>query len=267
MSIKPSISDLRRLTQEVHGILSSEPPLIRLESVDASIVGDTHGDLYSTLKAVEKAEEHHLTLIFLGDYVDRGPKQVENIVTVLEKKLENPRRVYLLRGNHETVSMNEYYGFYEEVVRSYGAEAYRWFSKLFGQMPYALKLGPILCVHGGLPERLERVEMIESLPKGDEDPSDPTVFQLLWNDPDEYISGFKPSPRGGGARLFGGDVLVRFLDKNGLDLLIRAHQPVADGYGYIFGGRLLTIFSCRYYGLTPRAAIVKGGKITIEDIG
>ena len=266
--MKPSIGDLRKLTQEVHEILLSEPPLIRLESKEALIVGDTHGDLYSTLNAVRRSEEHHLPIVFLGDYVDRGPMQVENIAMVLEKKLENPGHVYLLRGNHETVSMNEYYGFYEEVVRSYGVEAYRWFSQLFSQMPYGLHLdGGILCVHGGIPEGLDRFDMIGSLPKGDEDPQHPMILQLLWNDPDENIRGFQPSPRGGGARLFGEDVLVRFLDGNGLKILIRAHQPVENGYSYIFGGRLLTIFSCRYYGLNPKAAMVRDGKITIVDIG
>lgn len=249
-------------------ILAAEPPLIRLESRNTLLVGDTHGDLQSTVNAFRRAEELGASLIFLGDYVDRGPQQLENLAAVLDGKLESPSKIYLLRGNHETVSMNEYYGFYEVVAAAYGQDAYPTFARLFSQLPYALLLNnEILCLHGGLPEGVEKVEDLASLPKGLEEPRDPVVTQLLWNDPDEDISGFQPSPRGGGAKLFGPDALYRFMSGNGLKLLVRAHQPISSGYCYLFGGRLLTVFSCRYYGLRPKAALVADGRVDIEDIG
>lgn len=239
--------------------------MLRIEAEKVLVVGDTHGDLESTLKGFQMAERYGSNILFLGDYVDRGPQQIENICEILERKLENPRRVHLLRGNHETVSMNEVYGFYDVVSRYYGGEVYRLFAGLFAELPYtAIIGGDVLCLHGGLPEGVTDVGQLSSLGKGALEPEDRVVVQLLWNDPDEDVEGFQPSPRGGMARLFGGGVLTRFMERNRLRLLIRAHQPVADGYAYLFGKRLLTVFSCRYYGLRPRAALISGKEISIE---
>ena len=262
--------DRRRVSAllgKVFEVFASEPQLIEHDRGDFLVVGDTHGDLDSTLKAVDYAEREGLNLIFLGDYVDRGPKQVENIVTLFELKLSWGRRLTLLRGNHETSEMNRWYGFYNVVSSTYGSDFYPEFAKVFAQLPYAALLrGKIFCVHGGIPQGMKRVEEVRDFPKGEVDPRDLKVLQLIWNDPSEDIEYFAPSWRGGGARLYGWRAFEEFMDANKLDLMIRSHEPQDKGYGYLFNRRLLTVFSCRYYGIRPAAALIKGEQVEIISL-
>lgn len=46
---------------------------------------------------------------------------------------------------------------------------------------------------------------------------------------------------------FGPDVAASFLAKHGLDLIVRAHQVVEDGYEFFAGRRLVTLFSAPNY--------------------
>jgi len=247
---------IHRLIEDSLEIFSREPQLIVREKGEFLIVGDTHGDADTTLNALRAAENLGLNLLFLGDYVDRGAKQIENIVTLLEHKLSWGDKLIMLRGNHESAQMNLWYGFHSVVASRYGEELYREFAEMFSQLPYAAILpNKIICVHGGVAEGLENAEEIYSLPKGEVDPRNPIAFQLLWNDPCEDIEWFAPSWRGGGARLFGWKAFNEFMDKNGFNLMIRAHEPQDKGYGYLFNDRLLTVFSCRYYGIKPAAVI------------
>ncbi len=248
---------LKRLIDDVVEIFSKEPQLHRISEGRFLVVGDTHGDADTTVRAIRYAEREGLGLVFLGDYVDRGPKQIENIGTLLEAKVSWGSRLIMLRGNHESSEMNYWYGFQAEVARRLGPHFYEHFAQLFSQIPYgAILYDRILMVHGGLARGLERVEEIEGLPKGEVDPMHPIAFQIVWNDPSEDIEWFAPSWRGGGAQLFGWRAFREFMARNGLELMLRAHEPQDMGYGYLFENRLLTIFSCRYYGVRPAAAIV-----------
>lgn len=249
------MSQFVELASRARETFAKEPSLIKLDAQRVLVVGDTHGDVDSTVKALRKADEYGAVLVFLGDYVDRGPYQIENITTLFERKTTEPSRLILLRGNHETLAMNTYYGFLETVSKRHGIKVYRSFLEAFTQMPYALVWRNVFMVHGGIAKGLETLEQVESVPKGEEDPSHEIGFQLLWNDPRENMSGFAESWRGGGALFFGEDVLRLFLERNKLELLVRAHEPMPNGYRYIFNRKLLTIFSCRYYNLPPKAAL------------
>jgi len=254
------LEEVQELLGEARRVLASEPSLVEVSAERALFVGDTHGDVHSSLKAFGVSADVY---IFLGDYVDRGPMQLENLLFLLAKKLEDPDRVLLLRGNHESPLMNIHYGFFEEVGYRYGPRAYSAFAKVFSTLPYAtLVNGSVLALHGGLATTLSSVEDLRRLSRPDELPSDRTAFEVLWNDPSESVRGFAPSPRGPGIYLFGSDVFERFAEGSGIKLLVRAHEYFAEGVHRYFGGRVISVFSCRYYPASrPAALLIEAGRL------
>ncbi|MCB1119110.1 MAG: serine/threonine protein phosphatase [Chlamydiia bacterium] len=88
--------------------------------------GDLHGDFRSLNLFVEGLRQQgemesnsykfktDFYLIFLGDYVDRGLWGVEVIHLLMQLKLANPERVFLVRGNHEDPEMANNLGFRQE---------------------------------------------------------------------------------------------------------------------------------------------------------
>ena len=57
-------------------------------------------------------------------------------------------------------------------------------------------------------------------------------------------------------------MVTQFLEKHELDLLVRAHQVVEDGYEFFAGRRLVTLFSApNYCGEFDNA----GGMITVDE--
>ena len=237
--------------------------LVRAEAARAVFVGDLHGDLDSLLAVYRRYFRGPDLLVFLGDYVDRGPFQLEVLVGVLLMHRWDPRRVVTLRGNHESVSMNRYYGFLSHLRRRLGG-AWRPVYELlairaYRAMPVAalVDLGyRVFAVHGGIPIDAPSLDQIERLP-AQEEPRDPVLVELLWNDPGD-CEYYAPSLRGVGA-VFGRRVVERFMRRNGVDLVVRAHEPV-NGVGVSLGGRVVTVFTCRYYGIRPAVLELERGE-------
>jgi serine/threonine protein phosphatase 1 len=66
-------------------------------------IGDIHGDLDALVALLAKLPELDAddTLVFLGDYVDRGPKSAEVVACVRRLPDMTAAKVVCLRGNHE----------------------------------------------------------------------------------------------------------------------------------------------------------------------
>lgn len=250
--------EIRELILRASPILEKEPKLVNFNADKILLVGDTHGDLESTLPIVRRfIREKYDGVIFLGDYVDRGLMQIENINYLLALKLLHPEKVILLRGNHETPTANRYYGFMDEVSRTFSTEFYNVYSKLFSHLPYAsLVNGEILCLHGGLAKGLNTIRQINDLP-GEVQVSNPIIFQLLWNDPRDGVKGFVPSDRGGGIFFFGKDVYDSFAKDNNIKYLVRAHEVFRNGFHWYFGGSVLSLFSASNYTIPIAAKIAE----------
>ncbi|TFG06115.1 MAG: serine/threonine protein phosphatase [Promethearchaeota archaeon] len=215
------------------------------------VVGDLHGDLETLQKIIQAFfREKFKNLLFLGDYVDRGAKQVEVINVLFYYKKLMPERIILIRGNHEDPIINRQYGFYDELRLKFNnsKEMFRLYNQAFSKLPIAaITWNRIFCVHAGIAEGLKYVEDINLLPKNQEEIDCPITTQLVWNDPKERLKDFKNSSRGPGIRRFGKDVLDDFIERNKLNLIIRAHERFKNGYKTYFNEKLLSIFTSHSY--------------------
>jgi serine/threonine-protein phosphatase PP1 catalytic subunit len=100
-------------------LLKNEDALLKLEA-PIKICGDIHGQYYDLLRIFQHCGNPvENTYLFLGDYVDRGKQSLETICLLMAYKIKNPKRIYLLRGNHESSVTNRIYGFYDECNRFY----------------------------------------------------------------------------------------------------------------------------------------------------
>ena len=77
-----SAEELAELLEETLRVFRAEQQLLELEG-NTLVVGDTHGDFESSLKALSKEAQLYL---FLGDYVDRGLEKLKNVNLLLAKR-------------------------------------------------------------------------------------------------------------------------------------------------------------------------------------
>jgi serine/threonine-protein phosphatase PP1 catalytic subunit len=76
-----------------------------------------------------------------------------------------------------------------------------------------------------------------------------------------YFQGWGENDRGV-SFVFGADIVTEFLEQHDLDLVVRAHQVVEDGYEFFAGRRLVTLFSApNYCGEFDNA----GGIISVDE--
>ena len=253
--------DILILLNQVRERLKKERPLLKLRSKKSLFVGDTHGDFDATQKIAKLFlnDKSIHKIIFIGDYVDRGPRQLENINFLFMLKLCFPNRVYLLRGNHETILANATYGFRIELAKENLNDLYSTYNEIFAMLPVAAILNRnVFVVHGGIASELMKkdIDVINKLPKDDVAGTTPLLLELLWNDPREDVKGFAQSMRGSGIFYFGDDVFEEFMDKNKFKLFIRAHEVFPEGYKYFFGNKLLSLFtSIEYVGMYVKAKV------------
>jgi len=66
-------------------------------------IGDVHGDVAALEKVLGRLPELEPTdtIVFVGDYIDRGPRSKEVVGFVRALRHRTPARVIALRGNHE----------------------------------------------------------------------------------------------------------------------------------------------------------------------
>lgn len=155
--------------------------------------GDLHGNIHSLLRSLNHLKDQKVIddnfrviqpdtyLVFLGDYVDRGLYGIEVIYTLMRLRMINSQHVFLIRGNHEDVRLNNQYGFRDELWVRVDADA-PYFDALkewYNSMPLALFIGVkngsqtdyIQCCHGGPELGFDAKELLTA--------PDHVLYQLL----------------------------------------------------------------------------------------
>ena len=225
------------------------------------VVGDTHGQYHDVCRIFELhgPPGDDTYYIFNGDFVDRGAWGLETLALLAAWKCAAPHRVILLRGNHESATCTQAYGFKGELKAKYGRPqwqmVYAACRKMFAFLPLGAAVQQrTLVLHGGLyrrnaqritaaskgkrkravPSQCGVLEMtlgtLDDLRKASKGGQDPAGFgsarlasDVLWSDPSKD-PGFEENYGRGIGMIFGPDVTEAFLRLNGLSLILRSHE-------------------------------------------
>ena len=239
--------EIKFLIDQSLKFIKDQKMLVELEA-PLHVCGDIHGQYYDLLRIFEHCGyPGEYNYLFLGDYVDRGKQSLETVCLLLCYKIKYPDKVTLLRGNHESSVTNRIYGFYDECKRRYNVRLWKSFTDLFNWLPVAAIIDEkILCMHGGLSPDLKNIQSIQEISRPTDIPDTGLLCDLLWSDPDKDVLEYDENDRGVSV-IFGEKIVQDFNKKNDLDLIIRAHQVVDDGYEFFAQRQLITIFSAPNY--------------------
>lgn len=263
-ALETTANEFASLVEEITSLMSKEVDktwkkhvkgkLVTIEPhSEAAIVGDIHGDLESLLYILndsgfmEKAEQQKdITLIFLGDYGDRGLYSTEVYYVILKLKQLFPENVVLMRGNHEgpedlLAHPHDLPVQFQQRFGKQGDLVYSSIRKLFNQLYNAVFVKDrFILIHGGFPVHAQ--SMNDLAYANETHPKETFLEEMLWNDPEENISGAIPSSRGAG-NLFGDSVTTAFLKMLKVNVFVRGHEPCREGFKLNHGGKILTLFS------------------------
>uniref|UniRef100_A0A915AHR6 Serine/threonine-protein phosphatase n=1 Tax=Parascaris univalens TaxID=6257 RepID=A0A915AHR6_PARUN len=250
--------ELFGVIREMKDIIASESSLLEVRA-PCVIVGDIHGqyeDLHRMFIMTGRNGRSGATMrryLFLGDYVDRGPHSLECICCLFAYKLAFPKMFNLLRGNHEAAFINKNYGFYQELKDRFDEPQalllWKMFNDVFDYLPLAaLVHGKILCMHGGIGPRLNTLDDIRNIkrPIKNMDESE-LACDLLWADPVIDLTGYVRNSVRGVSVCFGEDTVLRLCNNLKLDMIVRAHQMMMNGFGFFCKRKLVTVFSAPRY--------------------
>lgn len=223
---------LKLMLPESRKECESKDLIVDLKGTTA-VVGDVHGD-FLTVYAIINRLKFSLgkgeldNVVLLGDYIDRGKYSAATLYELLNFYLENPGKVTLLRGNHETVS--QYVGDFGYVSAAKepqflamaedsasesktstflpaGEDAPSVCPELLSRFFEALPIGAVinkstLAVHGGVPNtmRWARLSDMFHMRYGCiyqfNDDIRPTIMGVLWSDYNPTAEINTPGSRG-----------------------------------------------------------------------
>ncbi|KAJ4903091.1 Serine/threonine-protein phosphatase BSL3 [Raphanus sativus] len=254
-------NEIADLCDSAERIFSSEPTVLQLKA-PIKIFGDLHGQFGDLMRLFDEygspstaGDISYIDYLFLGDYVDRGQHSLETITLLLALKVEYQHNVHLIRGNHEAADINALFGFRIECIERMGERDGIWvwhrMNRLFNWLPLAALIEKkIICMHGGIGRSINHVEQIESIQRPiTMEAGSIVLMDLLWSDPTENdsVEGLRPNARGPGLVTFGPDRVMEFCNNNDLQLIVRAHECVMDGFERFAQGHLITLFSATNY--------------------
>ncbi|KAF1758676.1 hypothetical protein GCK72_015135 [Caenorhabditis remanei] len=259
--------ELKDLALDMIERLKSEPTLAFVKA-PVVVVADTHGQFIDLVRILHVDPENFPAsfdctpfatskYLFLGDYVDRGVNSIQIMVLLFSLKLYY-NNITLIRGNHETPSVNANYGFRDELIEKFkegpGTELWNLYNEVFCFLPLAAVISErILCMHGGISPDLRTLKDIENINRPITDISN-IVLDLLWSDPmparrkgyhSKYPRFIKNPVRGLGTE-YNESAVGWFCENLDIELVIRGHQSKHQGFEF-YSTQLVTIFSASNY--------------------
>ncbi|XP_037946088.1 serine/threonine-protein phosphatase 5 [Teleopsis dalmanni] len=232
--------------------MRAQPSMVDITVPDESkftICGDIHGQFYDLMNIfkINGLPSDTNPYLFNGDFVDRGSFSVECIFTLFGFKLLYPNHFYMSRGNHESINMNQMYGFTGEVTAKYTSTMADMFTRVFNWLPLCHCINnKILIMHGGLFSTDNvTLEDIRKIERNCQPPEEGLMCELLWSDPQTW-EGRGPSKRGVGIQ-FGPNVTKEFCQRNKLEYVVRSHEVKDQGYEVTHNGQCITVFSAPNY--------------------
>mmetsp|Transcript_8817 Transcript_8817/g.13197 ORF Transcript_8817/g.13197 Transcript_8817/m.13197 type:complete len:551 (-) Transcript_8817:239-1891(-) len=271
-------SDIIEICDAMCELLEDEPRCHFLQS-PVYVFGDIHGNLEDLHFFSDNLWKCGMELtagkfLFLGDYVDRGLNCLECIAYLFGLKILCPNKLVLLRGNHETRSVNGWEEHYKEKSflhqcksrfgKELGESVWEEVNQCFDRLPLAAVIDhDIFCIHGGIPRPVpdydNAIQAILALPnvaavnpcyEHETDETQQVASDCIWSDPaneeqESYLdeTGFGPSLRGGDCVCFGMAAIDDFLVSNQLSFIVRAHEAHAHGVSISKAARVFTVFS------------------------
>ncbi len=246
-----SPEEIEHLILEAGEIVKGEGNLLKVEAEKIVFVGDTHGDFAATSSIISRYLTPQNKVVFLGDYVDRGPNSEENINYLLAAKVTFPQNLFLLQGNHEGRSIVSFYP--ADFWQGLDQDLYSLYSRLLIELPLAAVTPQGIIALHGVPPDVEGVEEINRIQKGDE-----RWRQITWGDFREGGGWFLGDDMLTGRPQFGEDYFLAIMGKLKKRVLIRSHQP--DAFGPMYEGRCLTLFTSSAYPVRRTIAISWGDR-------
>ncbi|MBR2578638.1 MAG: metallophosphoesterase [Clostridia bacterium] len=291
--------DIFNICESTIPVLRKENSLLDINSNSGKviIVGDVHANLGSVLYSCKRFLDEYendprTSILFLGDYVDRGSdapgraRSVEVVTLLFQLKQKLPNNVFLLRGNHEDASVNDHGNELPCLKDECNKVIFDRINSVFDNLSLAAVIdGHVFCVHGGIGPDLTldkirqmqkpiKFNAVQIMNDGKQYTDDITC--MLWSDPydetkkghswqmsDGYwvtyldldASGFANNTLRGGGKLYGQQAVADFYGNNpGLDCIVRGHEDVQLGHDVKFSS-VHTVFSAfNYNGVGSNAA-------------
>ena len=236
-------------------------------------VGDTHGDLEASQKVIKDYLKPGNKIIFLGDYVDRGPKSKENLDFLLKTKTKYSNQIYLLQGNHEGHHILKFSP--AEFWESLDKKDYKKYTSIVEKFPLVVVTKDIIALHGALPN-CARFYLARGKIGSEQ------WFQICWGDFSEEAGEYLGIDPFTGRPQFGRDYFFKIMERFNKKVLIRSHDPNASllmfaeanasshasAKASAFNDRCLTIFTSSAYTRERTIAIADFKKPikTVKDL-
>ena len=268
--------DIIKLIKECQNVIESQPIICKVNT-PVKIFGDIHGQYTDLMRffdlwrgPVDSAlggDIDSFDYVVLGDYVDRGSYSLETICLLMALKIKYPAQIHLLRGNHEDRYINNNFGFSEECAERLKDNVeetnsvFETINGFFNWLPLAALIDDkILCLHGGIGYTVNTIEDISKLARPLEVVHETVsleqqiLIDILWSDPTEsdkelgtHVNVARDPNSTGSIYSFGPDKVEKFLKQNKLELIVRGHECVMDGFERFAKGQLITVFSATDY--------------------